>query len=89
MTVSTVMQLQDNQPGRRRFAVLVADPHGEENLAVIPRQILAGDVGLQLGVAHGGQQLGGGSLEFTVLKKKFHDLVHKIGNPLPAQVVGV
>ena len=87
MTVSTVMQLQDEQPGRRRFAVLVADPHGEENLAVIPRQILAGDVGLQFGVAHGDQQLGGGALEFTVLKKELHDLVHEIGNPLPTQVV--
>lgn len=89
MTVSTVMQLQDEQPGRRRFAVLVADPHREENLAVIPRQILAGDVGLQLGVAHGDQQFGGGALEFTVLKKELHDLVHEIGNPLPAQVVGI
>ena len=89
MTVSTVMQLQDDQPGCRRFAVLIADPHGEENLAVVPRQILAGDVGLQIGVAHGGQQLGGGALEFTVLKKELHDLVHEIGNSLPAQVVGV
>lgn len=48
MTVSTVMQLQKHQPGSRRFTILVGDSQGQQYIAVMAGQMLAGEVGLQL-----------------------------------------
>lgn len=58
MTVSTVMQLQKHQPGSRRFAILVGDSQGQQHIAVMTGQMLAGEVGLQLRIIYGGKQLG-------------------------------
>ncbi len=57
MTVSTVMQLQKHQPGSRRFTILVGDSQGQQHLAVMTGQMLAGEVGLQLRITYGGKQL--------------------------------
>ena len=46
MTVSTVMQLQKHQPGSRRFTILVGDSQGQQHIAVMTGQMLAGEVGL-------------------------------------------
>lgn len=48
MTVSTVMQLQKHQPGSRRFTILAGDSQGQQHIAVMAGQMLAGEVGLQL-----------------------------------------
>ena len=74
---------------RQQKAGVVGHGPGNGHALLLAAGKLVGLVVGPIGHAHGGQQLGGGALEFTVLKKKFHDLVHKIGNPLPAQVVGV
>ena len=58
MTVSTVMQLQKHQPGSRRFTILVGDSQGQQHIAVMTGQMLAGEVGLQLRITYGGKQLG-------------------------------
>ena len=54
MTVSTVMQLQKHQPGSRRFTILVGDSQGQQHIAVMTGQMLAGEVGLQLRITYGG-----------------------------------
>ena len=53
MTVSTVMQLQKHQPGSRRFTIFVCDSHGQQHIAVMTGQMLAGEVGLQLRITYG------------------------------------
>lgn len=58
MTVSTVMQLQKHQPGSRCFTILVGDSQGQQHIAVMAGQMLAGEVGLQLRITYGGKQLG-------------------------------
>lgn len=53
MTVSTVMQLQKHQPGSRRFTILVGDSQGQQHIAVMAGQMLAGEVWLQLRITYG------------------------------------
>ena len=47
MTVSTVMQLQKHQPGSRRFTILVGDSQGQQHIAVMAGQMLAGEISLE------------------------------------------
>lgn len=54
MTVSAVMQLQKHQPGSRRFTILAGDSQGQQHIAVMTGQMLAGEVGLQLRITYGG-----------------------------------
>ena len=47
MTVSTVMQLQKRQPGSRRFTILAGDSQGQQHIAVMAGQMLAGEISLE------------------------------------------
>ena len=47
MTVSTVMQLQKHQPGSRRFTILAGDSQGQQYIAVMTGQMLAGEISLE------------------------------------------
>ena len=88
MTVSTVMQLQKHQPGSRRFAILVGDSQGQQYIAVMAGQMLAGEVGLQLRITYGGKQLGHRAAKPPVRQKEIHHLKNKVRDAFLSQILG-
>ena len=88
MTVSTVMQLQKHQPGSRRFAILVGDSQGQQYIAVMAGQMLAGEVGLQLRITYGGKQLGHRAPKLPVRQEKIRHLKIKVRGAFLSQILG-
>lgn len=88
MTVSTVMQLQKHQPGSRRFAILVGDSQGQQYIAVMAGQMLAGEVGLQLRITYGGKQLGHRAPKPPVRQEKIRHLKNKVRDAFLSQILG-
>lgn len=88
MTVSTVMQLQKHQPGSRRFTILVGDSQGQQHIAVMAGQMLAGEVGLQLRITYGGKQLGHRAPKPPVRQEKIRHLKNKVRDAFLSQIVG-
>lgn len=88
MTVSTVMQLQKHQPGSRRFTILVGDSQGQQHIAVMAGQMLAGEVGLQLRITYGGKQLGHRTPKPPVRQEKIRHLKNKIRDAFLSQILG-
>lgn len=88
MTVSTVMQLQKHQPGSRRFTILVGDSQGQQHIAVMAGQMLAGEVGLQLRITYGGKQLGHRTPKPPVRQEKIRHLKNKVRDAFLSQIPG-
>ena len=88
MTVSTVMQLQKRQPGSRRFTILVGDSQGQQHIAVMAGQMLAGEVGLQLRITYGGKQLGHRTPKPPVRQEKIRHLKNKVRDAFLSQIPG-
>ena len=88
MTVSTVMQLQKHQPGSRRFTILVGDSQGQQHIAVMTGQMLAGEVGLQLRITYGGKQLGHRAPKPPVRQEKIRHLKNKVRDAFLSQILG-
>ena len=88
MTVSTVMQLQKHQPGSRRFTILVGDSQGQQHIAVMTGQMLAGEVGLQLRITYGGKQLGHRTPKPPVRQEKIRHLKNKVRDAFLSQILG-
>lgn len=88
MTVSTVMQLQKHQPGSRRFTILAGDSQGQQHIAVMVGQMLAGEVGLQLRITYGGKQLGHRAPKPPVRQEKIRHLKNKVRDAFLSQIVG-
>lgn len=88
MTVSTVMQLQKHQPGSRRFTILVGDSQGQQHIAVMAGQMLAGEVGLQLRITYGGKQLGHRAPKPPMRQEKIRHLKNKVRDAFLSQILG-
>ena len=88
MTVSTVMQLQKHQPGSRRFTILAGDSQGQQYIAVMTGQMLAGEIGLQLRITYGGKQLGHCAPKAPVRQKEIRHLKNKVRDAFLSQIVG-
>lgn len=65
--------------GQPPFAILVGDSQGQQYIAVMAGQMLAGEVGLQLRITYGGKQLRHRAPKLPVRQKEIRHLKTKSG----------